>query len=187
MDKKYTTIDLPFGVFKRALLDGDLSEVEDFESIFMEFNQAVGGKELEAELGKIKKEAVLRSRVTLASELIEVLQNNPEDAEAFEALKALRYHIKLPAPNLENALEYIKQIEGHVKYDISTLLSMESLRSQKPQEPVMQYSYDYFTDMVLDIQQCLDIKIVDTDPTRSYCRAVLRLKQHRERKIKEAA
>ena len=76
---KYKTIDLPIEVFENALIDGDLSEVEDFESIFDEYCQCVGGDSYKAQIDSLKEVTLLKSKIMLAQNIMAMLATVPTD------------------------------------------------------------------------------------------------------------
>ena len=175
---KYKTIDLPIEVFENALIDGDLSEVEDFESIFDEYCQCVGGEEYKAQIDSLKEVTLLKSKIMLAQNIMAMITTVPTD-ELFEMLKELNYHIAVPAPTLDDIHKYCTQIEPIVRLDAVKLAilekNMEPKKKKKQKEII--YTRDYFTDNILDINEVMHYNISKKDSMRTYCRAVVKCQQ----------
>lgn len=184
--KLYNSLDVPWGVFKSALCEGELSQIEDFEELFMQFNEAIGGKELRKTMKDVVRETLLRTKVNLAYSIANQYELTPIN-ELFEALKQLNYHLRIPAPNMDDFNAYWKQIEPLVKLDVVRVKEMEARKAKQSDGQVVAYTLDYFADMELEIQSALNIKIEDSDATRMYCRAVVKLKKHRDNLTKKAA
>lgn len=173
---KYNSLEMPWGVFKRALCTGDTSEIENFEEVFMDFNDSIGGPNLREELSNLKEETVLHTKVTLAFSIMDML-NREYDEEKFELLKLLGYHKRIGNVDLNDCKAYCKAIEGYVKLDLVQLKEYEKEAETKPKGKA-NYTLDYFMDMELEIQSALNIKIEDTSTVRYYCRAVVKYRNY---------
>lgn len=118
---KYASLDMPFSVFLNAWIDGDMSQVEVFPFVFLDFCEAMGGVGLRAKIERCYDCELLKSRVlaaTLAIELINILKPDTKKAKhVFESLKQLNYHASVPTAELKNARKYCKQIIGHVNLE----------------------------------------------------------------------
>ena len=175
---KYKTIDLPIEVFENALIDGDLSEVEDFETIFDEYCQCVGGDSYKAQIDSLKEYTLLKSKIMLAQNIMAMITTVPTN-ELFEMLKELNYHITVPAPALEDISKYCAQIEPIVRFDAVKLLIMEKKLEPKKKEKQKEivYTRDFFTDNILDINEVMHYNLSKKDSMRTYCRAVVKCQQ----------
>lgn len=179
---KYKDINLPLKVFKRALIEADYTDIEDFAKIFEDFTEAIGGKELLMELQVQKKIEFLRCKIFMAEKIISMLSKTDNDkyqSELFELLKNLNYHIQIPNPKFDDIEEYCKQIKGWILLDVTDLQSMLASEGKKDNGGVKEsYSYNYFMDMQLELKSKLNIDITDDSPTLAYCRGVVKYKEH---------
>lgn len=177
---------MPMSVFMDAVVDNDVSQIDNFDDVFAEYNESIGGRELELELDRLKREIYLRAKVTLAECLMFSVQVF-DDTELFEYLKSLQIHMRLPSVDLENPENYCKQIEGWLKNDISDLLIMETQHQQKQQSGTTEFKYtrDYFEEMFIELESVLHVHIDATSTVRRYCKAIVALKRYRETLLKQ--
>jgi len=192
---KYNSIDMPLRVFINAMVDHDYSEIENFEDVFIEYCQSVGGEELAQQMGNIKESNTLRLRISMAQDAIDLLKFEPlndfqkkERDEIFEELKKLRYHLLIPACDLNDIKKYCSQIEGHVKLEAVRLSFLEAEQQpKKGKQKEAVYSRDYFVDMLNEMSAIFKIHINDSISLREYCGWIRKYKKEVERLNKIAA
>lgn len=188
---------MPMNVFINALVDGDLSEVENFELIFEDYCECIGGKEVVLSLRNLKEIVQLRNRIKLAENIIEQF-NIPATtqiqiqakAEIFDVLKGLNYHYMVPAPAFDNVEKYIEQIIPFIKREVLDVLKME--RDRKPKEEGgedKKYSRDYFADLFMEFLIVFKVHVTETISVREFCRLVVKYKNYCEQqnKLNQAA
>lgn len=192
--KIYNTLDLPLRVFLNARCDGDFSQVENFDEIFSEYCEAIGGKDLLILLGMYKEAWTLKTKILLAQNMINQLKLTPMSdvqvqlrEETFELLKGLNYHVQIAAPALDDIKKYCKQIEGYIKLDVVSLKEVEQeikikekkgKKKGKDDDDGKLPSRNEYTDTILDINSTLNLNISEENTTRTFCRAYVKYKEH---------
>lgn len=182
-NKKYNSIDMPMSVFMNAFCDGDLSDVEDFEDVKLDFFIACGGKKVLDRVSDMYDYEKLKLKTQLAKALIIVLEYNPSE-QKFNELKALNYHMMLPNPPLTDIKKYIEQINGWLMNDIITLAELEAEKQSKDKDKdktkVIQ-DRNYFTDRFLAVNSTLNLNINESSSVRMFARSLVKYEQHNER------
>jgi hypothetical protein len=174
----YNSLDMPFTVFENALVDKDYSQIEDFEKVFTEYCESIGGKEMVLQLRNLKEITLLSSRITLAQQIIAVLEAMPTD-EMFELLKDLNYHDMVPAPALNDIDQYIVQVVPWINREGLDLAKL--IRDTKIPEDAEEFEYtrDYFTDAFIEISSAFNIHLSKSSITlREYCRWAVKYKRY---------
>ena len=64
---------MPLRVFIDAIVDGNTEDIDNFEDIYIEFCESIGGKQLEQSMDQNKEIVTLRSRVIVTAKTIEML------------------------------------------------------------------------------------------------------------------
>lgn len=175
---------MPMRVFLNAKCDGDMSEVENFDDVWLEYIECIGGKKMWAQIEETLSKLELTNKILRAQLSINIIlttNSNEKKAIELEKLKLLNYHISIPAPALDNAELYCKQIEGHVKFDAVKLELLElQKKTTKKEEKEPVYDRDFFISNMIDVQQGINVKITEDDSVRMYCRAFLKCVAHHE-------
>lgn len=208
--QKYNSIDMPMSVFMNAYCDGDLSQVENYDDIKLDYQIALGGKALDIQLADSLEYQKLNLKVQLAKALIasldlrryvrQLIADNAIDAKSvehitkafelksdeqiFTELKALRYHIMLPNANMIDSGVYSVQINGWIMNDMVTLSELANeQKNKKKKEEGAQVIQDrnYFTDRFIAINGSLHLNINETSSVRMFCRAAVQYINYCER------
>lgn len=202
----YNSLDMPMSVFMNAYCDKDLSNVENFEELRIEYSIAIGGKDLALKVEDSFSYQKLKLKVMTAKALIasydlrkyvrslandniatkesvdQLLKSfeSKSDEQIFEELKSLRYHTMLPNPDFENLDNYCKQINGWIMNDVVTLKELENELPKQEGETIIQ-DRNYFTDIFIAINSALHLNINETSSVRMFCRAAVQYINYRER------
>lgn len=192
--QKYYTLDLPFGVFKRALIDKDLTQVENFDNIFMDYCISIGGDELSNKLIKEKEITYLEERFVIGSGCISILRSSIETDKKrfpFNKLKSMRYQHSIDEFSEENCIKLCNQVEGLVKLD-GLKIQMKELekKNDEKQTPVVkktEYTHDYFARLVAEFMSTIHVTITDETNTRIFCQAANMYKNYIEIKKNQHA
>lgn len=209
--QKYNSIDMPMSVFMNAFCDGDLSEVENFEDIRIDYTLAIGGNELINSLQDTLSYEKLKMKIQLAKALIASIDLRKyirgladekvvklesvrllcksfelkSDEQIFDELKSLNYHMMVPGADLENADNYCRQINGWIMNDVVTLSELEKEKkdSNKSQKENRVQDRNYFTDIFIAINSALHLSINENSSVRMFCRAAVQYINHCERQM----
>lgn len=176
--KKYSTLEIPMSVLLNALFDADYSEVENFEELYDEFCEAMGGEKVKKQKKKIKEKTLTRAKVELALSLIDTLLELP-DADAFEALKELNYHARVPMADVNDVAKYCTAIRGMVSLDLTKLQieeKSEELKADKKE--LIEPTRDYFANLFFGIRKYLEVTVTEKDTARFFAACVRQLDNH---------
>lgn len=185
--RKYTTLDLPLEVFIDALVDGNFFQIDNWEDIYLDYCDIVGGQELVQIIEKQVEINNLEKRVITANCLIDLIENSiieEHNKVFFECLCSLGYESSITEYNKHTFEKYLSQIVPHIKLDAIDAEILRNLIKQPKNENSSKYTRNYFATMLLDIQQELNVKISMTDSTRMYAIAVSKLRKVIEHKNK---
>lgn len=171
---KYSTIDMPLSVFIDAIVDGDLSQISDWDDIYMQYCEAIGGKELNTKLREVTEMSVMKNKIQIAESCVAML-NMSNSEEVFKILCEL-YPQSGVTKFSEDAIE---RIIAHMKRDIVELgISVNEQNVSKEQKA--DYTRDYFTDMLIEISAAFKVNVGQNISLREYCRWVVKYKQYVE-------
>lgn len=177
---KYNTLDMPFIVFENAIVDKDYSQIEDYDKIFTEYCESIGGKELVLQIRNSKLIVLMDCRIKQAESIIAVLEAFPTN-EMFELLKDLNYHDMVPSPALNDIEKYIEQVVPWINREGLDLAKL--IRDTKLPEDTEDFEYtrDYFTDAFIEISTAFNIHLSKANLSlREYTRWVVKYKKHLE-------
>lgn len=169
----YRSLDLPLNVFISALVDQDYTGIADFEAIYFEYCEAIGGDELVRQLEKNIHIAELESNVAVGTSGLKLL-NIPtlsEDRYQFviDTLQAVY-------PSGLQGAEYIRYVDGQVR---SEMVDIQILRNQvKNVDGSKPYTRQYFADLCSGIMVGLKVNIPEDMNTRVFCSMVNRYKEY---------
>lgn len=171
---KYSTIDMPLSVFIDAIVDGDLSQISDWDDIYMQYCEAIGGKELNTKLREVTEMSVMKNKIQIAESCVAML-NMSKSEEVFKILCEL-YPQSGVTKFSEDAIE---RIIAHMKRDVVELgISVNEQNVSKEQKA--DYTRDYFTDMLIEISSAFKVNVGQNISLREYCRWVVKYKQYVE-------
>lgn len=171
---KYSTIDMPLSVFIDAIVDGDLSQISDWDDIYMQYCEAIGGKELNTKLREVTEMSVMKNKIKIAESCVAML-NMSNSEEVFKILCEL-YPQSGVTKFSEDAIE---RIIAHMKRDVVELgISVNEQNVSKEQKA--DYTRDYFTDMLIEISAAFKVNVGQNISLREYCRWVVKYKQYVE-------
>lgn len=166
---------MPLKVFIDALVDGDTSQIENFEDIYIEFCESIGGKQLEQSLDQNREIVQLRARVIITAKTIEMLMMFRTE-DIFDLLKSFGYHTQdLPFSD-ENIEKLIEQVEPYLKLES---VDLQVLQNQLPKTKGS-YTRDYFYSMLVEISTAFKMSVTDDISLRMYCAYVVKYKQYSE-------
>lgn len=184
---KYSTIDMPLRIFLNAYCDDDYSQVENFDAVYLEYCEAIGGKKLVSKISDQLEYESLKFKVLLAQLCMSVLSLKPLNDEqqqkidkVFARLKSLNYHLMIPAPDLDNVEEYCKQIEGWVRLDVINLKEMQVELVKKLKSGKAKPSRTDFTKNLVRISAALKVPLTDQISVREYTQWVLEMEDYAE-------
>lgn len=183
----YKTLDLPLSVFIDALVDGDYSQIEDFEKLHYEYCELIGGRELTIQIETQIEAMQLQTKVLLAECYIKLIYQVDDDKKKvlFDNLLALGYNTSVTEYSLENIDKLINQITPHIKLDAIDLnVLVNRLKKTGEGKP---YTRDYFTSILADINIHLHVTATESISTRMYCMYVDRYRKHIDNLNKKAA
>ena len=171
---------MPFIVFENAIVDKDYSQIEDYDKIFTEYCESIGGKELVLQIRNSKLIVLMDCRIKQAESIIALLEAFPTN-EMFELLKDLNYHDMVPSPALNDIEKYIEQVVPWINREGLDLAKL--IRDTKLPEDTEDFEYtrDYFTDAFIEISTAFNIHLSKTNLSlREYTRWVVKYKKHLE-------
>lgn len=184
---KYNTIDLPLEVFINALVDNDFSEIENWQAVYLDYCDIVGGQELLTILEKQIEISELECRVTKANCLISILENSLYEEHCkiiFNSLLELGYPSSVTEYSKDTVKRFLDDIIPHIKLDATDAEILRNLIKRPNNEEGNKYTRNYFASMIISIQKELNVKIEMKDSTRMYAICVLQLRQLIEHKNK---
>lgn len=166
---------MPLRVFIGAIVDGITDQIENFEDIYIEFCESIGGKDLERSLEQNTEIVSLRSRVVVTAKTIEMLlMFRTEDM--FDLLKSFGYHTQDLEFSDENIDKLIGQIEPYLKLES---VDLQVLQNQLPKTKGS-YTRDYFYSMLVEMSTAFKMSLTDDMSLRMYCAYVVKYKQYSE-------
>jgi hypothetical protein len=171
---KYSTIDMPLGVFIDAIVDGDLSQISDWDDIYMQYCEAIGGKELKTKLREVTEMSVMKNKIQIAESCVAMLSMT-ESEEVFKILCEL-----YPQSGVTKfSPDAIERIIAHLKRDVVEL-GITANEQKVSQNENKDYTRDYFTDMLIEISTAFKVNVGQNITLREYCRWVVKYKQYVE-------
>lgn len=177
-ENKYSTIDMPMDVFMNAFCDGDLSQVDNFQDVILQYYECSADNEITRVMTDALTYEMDKLKYLTAQSLILQLSATYNESK-FEQLKSLNFHLLIPSPSLDNVNEYIEQISGWLKLAYVNLVEAERdlNKSQNKGEDIVQ-DRNYFIDRFLAVETALGIHLTEKDSVRRFCRAMKQLRQY---------
>jgi hypothetical protein len=157
------------------MVDGDTSRIKNFDDLYSEFCECIGGKELRMKLTDNAEMLQTKTKVMVAEMCMNMLRLRPSEA-IFNLLRELNYNNGVSEFTEDNCEKLIKQVEPFVKLDAIDLQVMMN-HSDKPTQGGG-YSRDYFADMLIEMSTAFKLSLTDDMSVRTYCRWVVKYKNY---------
>lgn len=174
---QYDSLDMPLSVFIDAIVDGKMDAIKDFEKIYIEFCEAVGGRELVQSIEEAKELIELETRVTIAHCGIQMLRLRPSK-EIFDEMLKLGYNSSVHEYAEDKVEQYIKQITPFVELDNVDAQVMRNRRKQVTNGE--KYTRNYFSAMLNEFLVVFKAPLDESISLRRYCQMVVRYKMHKQ-------
>jgi hypothetical protein len=171
---------MPLRVFIDAIVDGNTEDIDNFEDIYIEFCESIGGKQLEQSMDQNKEIVTLRSRVIVTAKTIEMLLMT-RSKDMFDLLMSFEYPTQALEFSDENIEKLIMQIEPHLKLES---VDLQVLQNALPKTKGS-YTRDYFYSMLVEISTAFKMSVTDDISLRMYCAYVVKYKQYAEQLNKQ--
>lgn len=170
--KKYNSIDMPLGVFINAIVDGDTTDIDNWDDILMDYCDAIGGKELESELKDVSEISRLSARIQIAETCLNMLRMNGNCKEVMEILTSM-YPMAFG--------DGIERFVGHISLDSVDLQILLKERGDGNTTPdVVVYDRNYFVDILIAVSAAFKVNVGMDISVREYCRWVVKYKEYAE-------
>jgi len=183
----YNSIDMPLRIFLNAYCDEDYSQVENFEAVYLEFVEAIGGKKLADKMEDQKEYEGLKFKVLLVQLCMSILSlkalNDEQQTkldQVFIRLKSLNYHLMVPAPDLGDVDVYCNQIIGWVRLDVINLKEMQVEMMKKMKKENGKATRTDFTRNLVRISAALKVTLTDQISVREYTQWVQEMEDYSE-------
>lgn len=183
----YNSIDMPLRIFLNAYCDEDYSQVENFEAVYLEFVEAIGGKKLADKMGDQLEYEALKFKVLLVQLCMSILSlkalNDEQQKKldlVFLRLKSLNYHLMVPSPNLDDVDAYCNQIIGWVRLDVINLKEMQFEMVKKLKKENGKATRTDFTRNLVRISAALKVTLTDQISVREYTQWVQEMEDYSE-------
>lgn len=173
---QYNSLDMPMSVFIDALIDGNTDNIIDFPKVYVDFCEAVGGRELKQKIEEMADMVQLETKVRIAFLGIEMLELKPSE-EIFIEVQKLGYHSSVGTYSEKDMPKFIAQILPYVKLDD---VDAKILRARNNGGPKEGYTRDYFASMFNEFLLVFKVNVDDTITVRRYAQLVLRYKSHKK-------
>lgn len=167
---------MPLSVWIDAIVDGNTSQIENYSDVYMDFCQAIGGKEMEERMEVIKEIQDKQTKIKIAEMCINLLRSRPTKA-IYECLIALDYQTSYQEYDVDKIEAAITQMQPYINLDI---IDLQVLLNRASKSSGGSYTRDYFAKMLVDIGIAFKMSIPDTITLRTYCAYVVRYKDHME-------
>jgi hypothetical protein len=171
---------MPLRVFIDAIVDGNTEDIDNFEDIYIEFCESIGGRQLEQSMDQNKEIVTLRSRVIVTAKTIEMLLMS-RSKDMFDLLMSFEYPTQSLEFSDENIEKLIMQIEPHLKLES---VDLQVLQNALPKTKGS-YTRDYFYSMLVEISTAFKMSVTDDISLRMYCAYVVKYKQYAEQLNKQ--
>jgi hypothetical protein len=172
---------MPLPVFINAVVDEDYSQIKNFEDVYMDYCQAIGGKELVIQMERLKEIHELHSRIKVAELCIQMLRLRPTK-EVWDALYSLDYQCTVHEYDESRVEEGIASMKPYINLDI---VDLQVLQNRVKDVKGGKYTRDYFTEMLIDIGIAFKKDVPETITLRQYCAYVVKYKNYVERMNKQ--
>ena len=181
--KKYTTLDMPMSVFMNAYCDGDMSEVDNFSDVLIDYHITIGGDELQQDLEKKVKTLTKENRFLAGKLCVQILKSDVAlelKLKSSEDLTELGFNSNVEEVTAENLQRYTAHVEGSVNL-LGTRIEMEKLEAEKPEvkQGAVKQDRNYFTTRMVAINSALNLNISDSSSARMFCCAANQFKIYR--------
>ena len=165
---------MPLSVWIAAVVDGETSQIKNFTDVYMDFCQAIGGKEMEIRMEQLKDITALQTKIKVAELCINMLRLKPSK-EVYDSLYGLGYQTSVHEYDKDRIEEAIKQMQPYINLDI---VDLQMLLNRVNKSKGGEYTRDYFTTMLVNMGIAFKMSIPETITLRTYCAYVVRYKDY---------
>jgi len=180
---------LPLIIFIDTLIDKVYDRVggqSEWERLFNEYTELIGGKELTNKLDIVKETIILQSRMQRAKGLLELISIRPNE-DLYNAMYDFDYPLPGKVPYTMDAMnKTLKTFIAHYKRELIDLHeSATQLENQGTDNGVL--DYQYFMTIIVDMSTVFKMTIdINSINVGQYCIFVNRYKEHCEHIKKQA-
>lgn len=165
---------MPLIVFIDAIVDGIKDTIEDWEELYMEYCEAIGGKELDKQLRDIVDLSQIKNKIQIATACVDMLVLNKSE-RIFEILKEL--YPLVPVSKLND--DALRAFEAHISRDIVEYGIMANEKKDESNKAEnTQYTRNYFTDTLIAISAAFKVNVGMNISLREYCRWVVKYREY---------
>ena len=159
-------------------------KIKAFESLYEQFNEAIGGKELVAQIKQLKQLAYLQNKVQRAEALLDVIIICPARG-IYEQLFSFGYNLPKKEYTYENINSVVRIFVAKYKRDKTDLdrliFEYESSHKSGKAGKSSGYTWEYFQDSVIEISTSFQVHLKINELTVSeYCGYMKKYKSHIE-------
>ncbi len=193
--------DIPLEVFIDCIVDSNYSGLivsgnpskqalsDQFENIYEQYIEAVGGKELLRHIRQVKDIAIHQNRVISAENIIQTFKLYPTFG-LYEQLFTYGYPLPKKPYNYANINDVLRIFVAHYKLDSVRLdrliYEFEQAKLSKEKGTSGGYTRAYFIGSLVDMSEAFKFKLSAKElTTEEYCLYILRYKEYCEAKEKQ--
>lgn len=167
---------MPLMVFIDAIVDGIKDTIEDWDELYIEYCEAIGGKELDRQLRDMTELTQIKCKIQIATACMDMLVLNKSE-EVFEVLKEL--YPLVTANKLTD--DVLRAFEAHISRDVVEYGIMANDKKEEANKSKnSEYTRNYFTDTLIAISAAFKVNVGMNISLREYCRWVVKYREYAE-------
>lgn len=168
--------------YEKLIIEGEATHVElfnHFETLYMQYIEAAGGKDAVNKLYKTGRLVTLRMQTGLFAQVQEALKQYPTEEMFMLLYDFPQYNPPLMDYSVGNIEKVLKPMIAEWKSDLVDLANLEAAQpKEETKDDNPGYSHTYFMTAITGIEHALKVYIPENITVGKFCSWVVRYKEY---------